>query len=163
MNEVGYWHSPSFPRQCCVVIVIIGTMTPSDSLSSLHHFVSTYRFQLYFHTKVTRRVSPVPLITFLTCRSPYPERFFGAASKFCTPSVVFAHIIEARLLFGCQMAGSFDETAGFTLCYNLSGRSHSAEGATLSQGFNLRISPPAACQLLSVLALTQIGLSPTSN
>lgn len=25
------------------------------------------------------------------------------------------------------------------------------------------ISPPAACQILSVLALTQVGLSPTSN
>ncbi|MCM3164986.1 hypothetical protein, partial [Metabacillus litoralis] len=34
---------------------------------------------------------------------------------------------------------------------------------TLSQGFNLRISSPVACQLLSVLALTQIGLSPISN
>jgi len=79
MNEVGYWLLPSFPRQCCVVIVIIGTMTPSDSLSSIHHFVCTYRLLLYFRKKVTRRVSPVPLITFLTCRSPYPERFFGAA------------------------------------------------------------------------------------
>jgi hypothetical protein len=33
----------------------------------------------------------------------------------------------------------------------------------LSQGFNLRISPPIACQLPSDLALTWVGLSPTSN
>jgi len=33
MNEVGYWLTPSFPRQRCVVVVIIGTMTPSDFLS----------------------------------------------------------------------------------------------------------------------------------
>ena len=31
-----------------------------------------------------------------------------------------------------------------------------------SQGFNLRISPPVACQLRGDLALTSIGLSSTS-
>ncbi|WP_152667957.1 hypothetical protein [Aneurinibacillus tyrosinisolvens] len=35
--------------------------------------------------------------------------------------------------------------------------------ATLSQGFNLRISPPVACQLPSDLALIWVGLSPISN
>ncbi|MGE7765568.1 hypothetical protein [Peribacillus sp. NPDC096540] len=29
----------------------------------------------------------------------------------------------------------------------------------MSQGFNLRISPPVACQLPNVLALTRLGLS----
>ncbi|MFB7640165.1 hypothetical protein [Peribacillus butanolivorans] len=33
----------------------------------------------------------------------------------------------------------------------------------MSQSFNLMISPPVACQLPSVLALTWVGLSPTSN
>jgi hypothetical protein len=34
---------------------------------------------------------------------------------------------------------------------------------TLSQGSNLGISPPVTCQLPSVLALTRVGLAPTSR
>jgi hypothetical protein len=35
-------------------------------------------------------------------------------------------------------------------------------GVTLSQGFNLRISPPVVCQLRGDLALTSIDLSSIS-
>lgn len=72
-----------------------------------------------------RRVSPVPITTFLTCRSPYPERFLSAAYPnsshlpWSSPNI-------SRLnssLSSCEV--SFDEAAGFTLCYNLLVCSHS--------------------------------------
>lgn len=163
MNKVGYWLMPSFPRQRYVVVVIIGTMTPSDSLSSIHHFVCTYRFLLYFRKKVTRRVSPVPLTTLLTCRSPYPERFFGAVFP-SSPHLPWSSPIFTSLDFSLSLfKGLF--LRGGRIHFMLQPVSLLALSTrvTLSQGFNLRISPPVACQLLSVLALTQVGLPPTSN
>jgi hypothetical protein len=50
----------------------------------------------------------------------------------------------------------------YTLYYGLLICSHPF-GVTLSQSFNLRLSPPVVCQLRGDLALTSVELSPTSN
>jgi hypothetical protein len=79
-------------------------------------------------------------------------------SKGFTHSMVFAQTTGARLplvlfrSFFTVRQDSLDVTA---CCF-----ARSPFRATLSQGFNLRISPPVACQLRGDLALTSTGLSP---
>jgi hypothetical protein len=120
-------------------------MTPSDSLSSIHHFFCTYRFLIYFHKKVTRRVSTVPLITLLTCRSPSPR----VSSVLLFQVLHTFHCLRPNyqgLDFSLATNGGFfDETAGFTLCYHLLVCLALCTKVTLSQVFNLRISSPVAC------------------
>jgi len=103
MNEVGYWLKPSFPRQCCVVIVILSTMTPSDSLSSIYHFVFTYRFLLYFLLGSDEEGIPSSVNYFPNMSLPLPREIPRCCySKFFTPSMVFTHILKVRLLLSHQ-------------------------------------------------------------
>lgn len=58
---------------------------------------------------------------------PLPREILRCCcSKFFTPSMVFAHNLKARLLLSHQQVDAFDETAGFTSCYNLLVCSHSS-------------------------------------
>jgi hypothetical protein len=161
MNKVGYSFRvlPS-TRLCCPCF--LGTMTPSDSLPAASHFtfwayrVTPYGFRRAgeglpssrhnFHNipfPIHRRVLPccVPSSSHVPWSSPNLPRLDSLLSPFGV---------------------LFDDAAGFTSCYGLLFCSHSLTGVTLSQGFNLRISPPVACQLRGDLAPTSTGLSPAS-
>ena len=155
---------PSFPRQCFVVITIIGTMTPSDSLSVHPPFhLLAYRFLFTPRVELPRRVSPVTLITFLAYRSLYPEGFFNAAlsssSHLPWSSPTCARVDFPLSFYRRSLLTRRQDSLDVTVCYFAS----TSLEATLSQGFNLRISPPAACQLPSALTLTWVELSSTSN
>ena len=60
----------------------------------------------------------VSLTMFLSHRFPYSEGFLGVVAKVFTPSMVFAHMWQTRILFGC-FHRFFDRAAEITLCYNL--------------------------------------------
>lgn len=101
---------------------------PLRLFSFVSHFVFTYGLLLYFCQEVTRRISPVPLNTFWSCRSPYPERIFGAAFRVFRAFRGLHHFAKARLPLVHVQAGSFDEAARFTLCNDLFICLHSSRG-----------------------------------
>jgi hypothetical protein len=95
-------------------------MTPSDSLSAIHHFTIAYRFLFYISAgNVQRRVSPVPLTTFSTYRSPYSGKFFRAVIQ-ALHTFLGLHPSYPGSSLPCPSSMVFsNEAAGFTLCYGL--------------------------------------------
>lgn len=146
-------------RFCCPHFT--GSITPSDSLPAARHFTFwAYRVAFYGILRAGEGL-PSSRHNFHNMPIPIHRRVLPCCtSKVFTRSMVFAQFPEARLSlvlcrsFLTMRQDSLDVTA---CCF-----ARSLLRDTLSQGFNLRISPPVACQLRGDLALTPTGLSPAS-
>jgi hypothetical protein len=144
-------------RFCCPHF--IGNTAPSDSLPAARHFTfRAYRSAPYGNSRAGEGL-PSSKHNFPNMPIPIHRRvLLRCTSKGFTHSMVFAQTTGARLplvLFRSFLTVRQDSLDVTACCF-----ARSPFRATLSQGFNLRISPPVACQLRGDLALTSTGLSP---
>lgn len=116
MNEVGYCLSTPFPPQGYVVLASLVLWPPPTPFPQLVLSpFRAYRFALYGSNLAVRgRVSLVPDITFLTCRSPYTGGFFRVAIQVLHTFHGLRTSVQ-RSAPSCPFRVQFNDAAGFTL------------------------------------------------
>lgn len=161
MNKVEIL--PSFPLCCQEYQRYYDLLRLPSRHLPFRVFLIGFCFTFLEKKKVRGRVSPVPWSTFSTCRSPYSEGFLGAVFQ-VLHTVHWSSPTLSGLDFPLSsIEGSFDEAAGFTLCYNLLSCLPFLPKVRCYRASTLGFLHQLPIVLPSVLALTRTGLSPVSR